>query len=110
DGACEPYELLGRYSLVVRSAFEYRVVTKGRALDCETRVGWPPPQITADAWHELALAIAGHRWPLPRQDRHQRQAAFVGRHGLLPGLGCFDLYPFWDESRGGSHAHGAHTR
>src|SRR5262249_16591579 len=71
DGAREPYELLGRYSLVARGAFQCRVLANGGALGSETRVGGTTSWIARDAWHELALAIAGHRRPLPRQDRCQ---------------------------------------
>jgi len=35
-------------------------------------------RITGGAGRELALAIAGLRWPLPRQDGHQREAGVIG--------------------------------
>src|SRR5262249_37181138 len=45
DGACEPYELLGRDAFVARGAFQYRVLTDGSTLSREPRVGRPPPRI-----------------------------------------------------------------
>src|SRR5262245_36647079 len=84
DGAREPDELLGRNSFVARGAPQGGVLTDGSTLSREPRVRGAPPRIARDARHELALAIAGHGRPLPRQDGHQRQPVFIRRHVACP--------------------------
>jgi len=79
--ACEPHELLGRDASVTRGALELRGAAGGRALGCESGIGWPASRVPTDAGHPLPLAIASGWRALPWQHRHQGQAGFVGWHG-----------------------------
>ena len=110
-GACDPYELPGRHAFVARAAPQLGILTDGGALGCQPRVGRPPPRITADAWHELPLAIAGHGRPLPGQDGRQREAGVIGGHGRFARAVMLRLISFLGRKQGVYHGacthHGA---
>src|SRR5262249_27141562 len=84
-GAQESRELVGREAVVGGPALHLPdvVVSRGpgREAGFEHALGRPSARIAPYARHELALAVTGHRRPLPRQDGYQWQPAFIRWHG-----------------------------
>src|SRR5262249_40036992 len=84
-GAQEAREFVGREAVVGGGTLHlFKAVAGGRPRGKPGRelgFGGAALWVARNATLPLAFAIAGHRWPLPRQDRRRRQATFIGRHG-----------------------------
>src|SRR5262249_33684324 len=105
-GSGDPDELPRRHALAAGGTPEERILASGRALCGQPLIARPSGWLAAAK--ELGLAIAGHRWPLPRQDGHQRKAGVVGRHGYLSAVSRSSTTP--SGPLAGRPHHGTRTR